>query len=99
MNSGGTDPVLVKIRVKERVADRRSPRRLRSPEKMLLLVLGACVGLGLGYLAAGLLAGFMRPALHSVRVRDRAPDPAPAGEAVAPAATPDIDFDLPAPRD
>lgn len=88
-------PPLVRIRVKERVdRDDRTPTRAGNPEKVILLVVGACLGLGLGYLLAGKLASILRPPL--VAVRAEMPRQGPESGRRATPAAPALEFDLPA---
>lgn len=85
---------LVRIRVKERIgsSSERAAPRAHSPEKIILLVVGACLGLGLGYLLAGRLAALFRPPLGSVRAD--APAARERADTASPAA-PALEFDLP----
>lgn len=85
---------LVRIRVKERIdsSSERAVSKSHGPEKIILLVVGACLGLGLGYLLAGRLAALFRPSFGSVRAD--APAARERGDAPAPAA-PALEFDLP----
>jgi len=88
------EPFVVKIRVKERIGKSESPARFGSPEKILLLVVGACLGLGLGYLAAGMLVNYLRHPIRTIRASASTAEPVQAVQSPSPAAI-DIEFDLP----
>ena len=86
---------MVKIRVKERVGSTdRAPVKPGSPEKVILVIVGACLGLGIGYLLAGKLVSLLRPPLAAVRAIDREGPPG-GGKGPTPAAR-TMEFDLPA---
>lgn len=87
---------LVRIRVKERI-DRKHPNTgIRSGEKLLLIVLGACLGLGIGFLLAGKLVSYLRKPLNAgVKVDWRVePGRISSDKQQGPVVT-DIEFDLP----
>ena len=89
-NSAPPDGPLIRIRVKERVRGKRSGGPNPRAEKIILIILGACLGLGIGYLVAGKLMAILNPPLKDLVVPvERVPTPQ-AG------ATPPgrIDFDL-----
>lgn len=66
---------LVRIRVRERVRSGKFGKRSSRGEKLLLVILGACLGLFLGYLVAGKLIGLLRSPVEewSVSLRPEAP--------------------------
>lgn len=86
----------VRIRVKERIGAGEAPpgSRSGSPEKIVLVIVGACLGLGIGYLLAGKLVGLLRPPLAAVKAVDKDAR-RPAGGGPTPAAGA-MEFDLPA---
>jgi hypothetical protein len=88
---------MVKIRVKERIeAGGGVHRKSNRPERVLLVILGACLGLGLGYLVAGWLAGHLKPPLSMVKVASTGPAVREGmGNTPRPTTPVDIDFDLP----
>lgn len=87
---------LVRIRVKERIGstDRPPGRTAGRPEKIVLVIVGACLGLGIGYLLAGKLASFLRPPIAVVKAVDR--EGPPGGGKGATQAAPAMEFELPA---
>ncbi len=86
---------MVKIRVKERVGSTdRAPVKPGGPEKIILVIVGACLGLGIGYLLAGKLVSILRPPLAEVRAIEK--EGPPGGGKVPPPAARAMEFDLPA---
>ena len=51
----------VKIRIKERVDKNEAGGTIGSGEKFLFIILGALLGLGIGYLVAGKVINYLRP--------------------------------------
>lgn len=88
------EPFMVKIRVKERIGRHEAAAKFGSPEKVLLVILGACLGLGLGYLAAGMLVRYLSPPIRTIRAGAPAID-LPQTQATSSPAAVDIEFDLP----
>jgi len=91
--------VAVKIRVKERIRTGDASRAtFGRPERAILILVGACLGLGLGYLAAGWIASWLRPPISKVRAESTVqPTPVDSTRGPLPATTADLEFDLPTP--
>ena len=90
------DLPLVRIRVKERIGKVDRRERLGQGEKLLLLILGACLGLGIGYIVAGKIMNYLRsPVAVSVPSGsgDASARAVEGAERSSPAA--ELDFDLP----
>lgn len=87
---------LVRIRVKERIrSEAERPVRSAGREKAILVVVGAALGLGVGFLIAGKLIGLLRPPLAEIRAAE-GKGPVPAAEStVPPADSHSLEFDLP----
>jgi hypothetical protein len=96
VSKNGRDAPVVRIRVKERIAAGERPARAASGglDKIVLVIVGACLGLGIGYLLAGRLFRLLRPPIAVVRpVAGEARPGAVAGPTPAAGA---MEFDLPA---
>lgn len=88
MNAIEPEHTRVKIRVKERIDREKAPARRGRPELVLLIVMGACLGLGIGYLLAGKLLSYMKPIGFTPPTNASSP-------AVTTPSRVEIEFDLP----